>query len=186
MIEICPNLYVGDERDYELRVKFETGWRAVHACKEPYHRQALGYSGRAVSKDHPEYLIARRGQRLILNLVDVPDPAYIRKEIIDAALSFIHEGLGAGQRVLVHCNKGESRSPSICLIYLAVYTDRLPVSSFLEAEAEFRKLYPTYNPKAGIRGFMIANWPAYMSSRQARSAELERGIGSRGGPTPDI
>jgi hypothetical protein len=41
------------------------------------------------------------------------------------------------------------------------------VSNFLEAEAAFRKLYPAYNPKAGIRGFLIANWSAYISSRKA-------------------
>ena len=38
-----------------------------------YHRQALGYRSRGAPKDHPEYLVARRGNRLILNIVDAND-----------------------------------------------------------------------------------------------------------------
>ncbi|GAB6285335.1 MAG: hypothetical protein STSR0009_15360 [Methanoregula sp.] len=161
MIEICPNLFIGNEYDYESRVKHESGWYVVHACKEPYHRQALGYTQRAAPKDHPEYLIARRGNRLILNLVDAPDPAYIPKEIIDAALGFIETSLNAGSRVLVHCNEGCSRSAGIGLLYLAKFTDKVPKGSFPEAEAAYRSIYPPYNPKSGMRGFMIENWKEY-------------------------
>jgi len=89
MKEIYSNLYIGNENDYVSYVQGHDGWAVVHACKEPYHRQALGYTGRAAPKTHPEYLIAWRGNRLILNLVDVDNPAYISKEIIDTALDFI-------------------------------------------------------------------------------------------------
>jgi predicted protein tyrosine phosphatase len=161
MIEIYPNLFIGSEIDYETKVRHEAGWSIVQACKEPYHRQALGYSGKAAPKTHPEYLIARRGNRLILNIVDAPDPAYIPKELIDAALEFISTSLTAGDRVLVHCNEGCSRSSSIGLLYLAKFTDRLSKETFLEAEATFRSLYPPYNPKMGMRGYMIQNWKGY-------------------------
>ncbi|MDZ7721064.1 MAG: hypothetical protein U5K72_19745 [Balneolaceae bacterium] len=69
MTEIQPNLFIGNENDYEFNVKDQEGWSVVHACKEPYHRQALGYSGRGAPKDHPEYLMAKRENRLILKLV---------------------------------------------------------------------------------------------------------------------
>jgi len=164
MIEIHPNLFIGNENDYESRVRHEPGWCIVHACKEPFHRQALGYSGRAAPKNHPEYLIARRGNRLILNLVDAPDPAYIPKEIIDASLEFIKTSLTSGNRVLVHCNEGCSRSASIGLLYLAKFTDRVPKGEFLEVEAAFRTIYPPYNPKTGMRGFMIGNWNGYVTN----------------------
>jgi len=104
MTEIHTNLYVGNENDYEFKVKNREGWNVIHACKEPYHRQTLGYSGRGAPKDHPEYLIAKRDNRLILNLVDVENPAYIAKEIMDEALQFIDQNLEAGRKVLVHCN----------------------------------------------------------------------------------
>lgn len=45
MIEIYNNLFIGNEMDYEKNVKRQNGWAIVHACKEPYHRQAVGYSG---------------------------------------------------------------------------------------------------------------------------------------------
>ena len=165
MIEAYPNLFVGSEYDYEHYVKRQEGWYVVHACKEPYHRLALGYLGRAAPKGHPEYLIARRHHRLILNLIDTNDPDYIPKEVMDGALDFINEGLRSDHRVLVHCNQGESRSPSIVLLYLAVYTDTIPKASLSEAEAKFRKVYPNYNPKGGMRGFLQANWESYCGSK---------------------
>ena len=170
MIEIYPGLYVGNQSDYESLVKHQPDWYVVHACKEPYHREALGYSGRAASNTHPEYLVARRGHRLILNLVDVADPAYIRREIIDAALDFIHEGLDAGKHVLVHCNQGESRAPSIGLLYLAVFTDKLPTGSLLEAETLFRSLYPAYNPARGMHEFLRVNWELYLGRERGEEA----------------
>ena len=161
MIEIYQNLFVGNQDDYELNIAGEDGWAVVHACKEPYHRMALGYRGRGAPKEHPEYLVARRENRLILNIVDADNPAYIPKEIIDAALKFISEKLAENLKVLVHCNQGMSRSPSIGLLYLVRNTDKLPKCSLDEAESSFREIYPPYNPANGIRGFMIAKWDLY-------------------------
>jgi len=86
MIEIHPNLYVGTQEDYELVVEAHETWCVVHAQAIPYHRLAVTYSpGGAVPGDHPERYVARRGNRLMLNLVDSRDPADIPKEAIDAA-----------------------------------------------------------------------------------------------------
>lgn len=157
MTEIYPGLFIGNETDYEMTVKHQENWAVVHACKEPYHRQALGYSGRACAKEHPEYLLAYREDRLILNLVDVDNPAWISPTIIDNAIDFIDKHLAQGQKILVHCNQGQSRSASIGLLYLArkgEYTN----CDFLEAESRYREKYPSYNPAYGIRGFCIQNW----------------------------
>ncbi|MBN2006406.1 MAG: dual specificity protein phosphatase family protein [Anaerolineae bacterium] len=160
MIEVYPNLFVGTQTDYEDDVAHRTGWAVVHACKEPFHRRALGYKGRSVAKDHPEYLVARRGDELSLNIIDADDPAYFAPEMINAALDFIDESLDAGKRVLLHCNLGESRSPSIALFYLAMRRKALPTTSLEAAEVEFRKLYPKYLPKPGIRGYLLQHWNA--------------------------
>lgn len=161
MIEIYPNLFIGTAEDYEFQVKGQPDWMVVHACKEPCHRNALGYTSRGAPKGDPEYLIARRGNRLILNLVDAPDPNYIPKDIIDAALGFVREGLSGSRKVLVHCNLGESRSPGIGLLYLGAYTDLLP-KEFAAAEERFRQIYPAYRPSAGMRGFLVKNWDSYV------------------------
>lgn len=159
MVEVYANLFVGDQTDYELRVSREDGWCVVHACKEPYHRQALGYTGKGAPKNHPEYLWARRDHRLCLNMVDAPNPDFIPHELVDAALDFIHQSLPNG-KVLVHCNQGMSRSVGIAMLYLAAFTDELP-TDFGEAEVEFRQRYPAYAPGAGIRGFMLRHWARY-------------------------
>jgi hypothetical protein len=46
-------------------------------------------------------------------------------------------------------------------LYLARFTDKVPKHSFLEAESAYRSIYLPYNPKSGIRGFMIVNWKEY-------------------------
>ncbi len=160
MVQIAPHLFIGTEGDFELLVKGNPGWATVHACKEPYHRQLLGYTGRGAPKDHPEYLVARRGDRLYLNIVDTEDPAYVSDAIVRAALDFIGGALASGKDCLVHCNLGESRSPSLGLLYLASI-GAIPNASLPEAEASFLKLYLGYKPKAGIRGFLAAHWAEY-------------------------
>lgn len=162
MREVFDNFFIGNEMDYETKVRGDDSWAIVHACKEPYHRQALGYSGRGAPKGHPEYLIARREERLILNLVDVDDPAYIHKDIIDAAISFIAEQLAKGKKVLLHCNQGASRSAGIGLLYLARH-GHIPNGSFASAEQAFRQIYPECSMAGGIRGFLQKNWELYTS-----------------------
>lgn len=160
MKEIIENLYVGNQEDYETKVFIPSEWSFVLAAKEPWHRQTLGYTGRAASKDDPEYLMAKRDNKLILNLVDAPRPEFFNKDIIDAGLDFIKEELNKGKKVLVCCNQGESRSPSIALLYLVKYK-YIDVDTLEEAESEFLKLYPNYNPGAGMRGFVKENWDKY-------------------------
>jgi len=165
MIEISSGLFAGHQGDYEYQVKGQDGWAIVHACKEPYHRQLLGYKGRGAPKDHPEYFFAERGNRLYLNLVDAPNPAYIPKEIIDRAIAFIDEQLSEGLKVLVHCNQGESRGPAIGFLYLLSHTDALAKTSHDEALAAFRKIYPTFRPSGGISGFIEAQWAEYAGAQ---------------------
>lgn len=160
MIEIYKNLFIGNEVDYEIQVKGIHGWSVVHACKEPYHRALLGYTGRGAPKEHPEYLLAIRNNRLFLNLVDTDDPAYIPEMIINEALKFIEKALNSGNKCLVHCNLGESRSPSIGLLYL-VLKSIISTQNYETAENDFIKLYPMFNPKNGIKGFMIKFWKQY-------------------------
>lgn len=161
MIEIHPNLFIGHQGDYEHQVQGQDGWAVVHACKEPFHRDLLGYNTRGAPKGNPEYFFAERGNRLYLNLVDANDPAYILKEIIDKALVFIHEKLAQDLKVLVHCNQGESRSPGIGFLYLLRHTDVLPKTSLEEALGAFRRIYPAFHPSGGISGFIAAHWEEY-------------------------
>lgn len=157
MLEVHPNLFLGSHAEYEVNRLACRDWQIVHACKEPYHREALGYRTRGAPINHPEYLFALRPNRLILNLVDVEDAAYIRDEIMDTAIRFIADNLAAGQKVLVHCNQGMSRSPGIVMLYLGTHTNRLS-ASFEEAREQFRTICPPFESNRGVLGFLRKRW----------------------------
>ncbi len=160
MKKIYNNLYIGNLMDYEGEVKNQTGWATVHACKEPYHRQLLGYTKKGAPKNHPDYFFADRGDRLYLNIVDAPNPNFIPAEIIDKAIDYISIKLKENKKILVHCNQGMSRSAIIGLLFLASINFFMKMD-FNEAEKEYLKLYPDYNPGVGVRKFAQQNWDKY-------------------------
>jgi len=158
--EVFENLYCGDIHSYPPAITLD-GWAIIHATKDPFHRSMVGYTGRGCPKDSPYYFFIEQGNELALNIVDCDNPAFFAKSMIDKALSFIEQKLGEGLKVLCHCNLGESRSPSIALLYLIKH--RFIIGDSLEqCEAEFMKVYPEYNPGAGIRGFVKEHWKEYI------------------------
>ncbi len=159
MIEIIPNLFVGSEAD-EQRLCDKAGWFFIHACKEPYHRRALGYAPGKSAPKGAEYFYARREGRLILNLIDAPNPNFIPVEIIDVAIDTIHKNI-SHTKILLHCNQGQSRSPGIALLYLLKHTDLLGQIDMAAAIAAFRTIYPPYAPARGMAEYIRANWHRY-------------------------
>lgn len=160
MKEIDKNIFVGSLEDYEA-LKFSSEFFFVQACKEPCHRQALGYTGRSVNKHHPEYLIAHRPQRIILNMVDTETGKYFSNILFEKSIEFISTHVKNGRKVLIHCNLGISRSPSIGLLYLAI-NGKIRNDNFWEAKEDFLKIYPEYSPK-GVQEFLIINWSNYIN-----------------------
>lgn len=151
MIEVHPRLFVGNECDGRAAVG-QDGWFVVHACKEPYHRAALGYASPAAPKGSPEYLFARRPGCLALNLIDAPTPALIPAVVIDAGIEAIATNLPTAN-VLVHCNQGVSRSPMIALLYLAQHTSLFDDCTYDQAVARFTAVYPSFKPNGGMAGY---------------------------------
>lgn len=159
MIEVSPGLFVGAAADEEA-VRGKPGWFIVSAAKEPWHRLALGYApGKAAPKDDPERLLAYRDGTLILNLIDAADPKYIPDEIVDAALEAIKEARAAGLDVLVHCNQGGSRSPTLALLYLHKHgaIGALP-DDFELALDFFGQIYVPFAPAKGMLEYARAHW----------------------------
>lgn len=157
MVEVFENIFVGNQNDYESNKSLFNSWAVVHACKEPYHRQALGYTGRGAPKDSPYYLYLYDSKHhLVLNIVDTDSPIYFSNELIDEAINYSVNSLKAGKKLLIHCNQGESRAPSIALLLLK----RLGIyhCSFEDAVADFKKKYPQYDPKPGIFEFIKIKW----------------------------
>ena len=157
MKEVFKNLFVGSQFDYESNPELFKDWYVVHACKEPYHRKALGYTGRSAPNDSPYYLfLYDERNHLILNMVDTDSPEFFKDEMVDEAISYVIKGLSNGKHVLIHCNQGESRAPSLAILVLrkiGVYE-----GTFSESVILFRNIYPDFNPKNGIFNYVKTHW----------------------------
>lgn len=154
-IEIYPNLYIANESACTWSPP--TDWAIIHACKHPCHRHAVGYRNNLPPTD-PNYLIWERGNHLVLNMVDMDKPFSPRftNPIIKSAMMFISENIQT-KKIIIHCNQGQSRSPSIGLLYLA-RINKIDSTTYQTAKSDFKKLYQKYSPGLGIRKYLNKNW----------------------------
>lgn len=150
----CFGVYIGKNSDCFWDDRDD--WAVVHACKYPCHRNALGYRN-SLPSNHPNYLIYRRNSHLALNLVDMDqlDDRFMRPIII-AFYEFMDDM--EGQKVLIHCNQGESRAPSLAILYLAKRKGIIQSQSFDTARECFTQEYPYYNPGLGFRRYLKNYW----------------------------
>ena len=153
MIEVYPNLYVGTESDCFFDNRDD--WAVVHACKFPCHQKAVGYSGN-LSRKHPNYLVLERGTHLFLNMID-PDTPLFKPPLFDSALSFMDRYFPT-HKVLIHCNKGNSRAPSLALLYLSKCIQVINSESYATAAKDFRTKFPGYQPGRGIQTYLTKHW----------------------------
>jgi hypothetical protein len=150
---VLPKLAFGDE---SLCTGDPSGAVAVvHACKDPCHRGAIGYAGRGLPNTHPNYLVLETQYHLFLNLIDPPQPLFMRPSF-DAFFGFVDKNI-ALREVLIHCNLGESRAPSLALLYASKRAGRFPGESYEAAAQAFATEFP-YKPGNGIRQWLAKNW----------------------------
>ncbi len=149
--EVFKNVFVGDAFEFEKYIKLLNNWGVIHACKDPYHRQLLGYKTHAAPKTHSEYLMALRGDALFLNLVDSEDKKFIPEKIFQVSFLFIDRVLEQDKKVFIHCNKGESRAPAIAFLWM-FFNKHLP-QNYLDAFLAFEKVYPKFKPSTGVKDF---------------------------------
>jgi len=160
MTQIHTNLFIGGDSDCDA-CSVNKEFSIIHACKT-CHQEVLKYGG-ALPQSHPNYLILERGPHIYLNMVDMPNelvPKYTHP-MFKSAMDFISREIKS-KKVLVHCNFGVSRSPSLGLVYLA-RTGVISNSSLGEAAGEFAVLYPKYSPGMGITLYMKRNWEYLMN-----------------------
>lgn len=145
--------------DYEALGPAILRYSVLGCCKEPLHRKFArldgaeedGYTTRSMPSDQKEYLFADRSHALYLNMVDARDQKYFPKVMLYEAIDFIEREISDGRDVLIVCNKGESRSPSIAFLYLLEKGCFDGIDDFEEAIEKFKsEFYPQYNPGIGI------------------------------------
>ena len=79
-------------------------------------------------------------------------------------LLFAAEHDDRGASVLIHCNQGESRAPTLALLFLAKHLRAIPAGSFSAARAAFAPLCREYRPGRGIQQFLETNWGTIIES----------------------
>lgn len=132
------------------------GWSIIHACKSPCHQRAVGYRG-SLKPDHPNYLLFETGDDLFLNIIDPPKPLF-KMETFTKFLSFAYERWQRGNNILVHCNQGESRAPTLALLLMSKRIRTLPNNTYQDAARVFKQRYSLYNPGQGIQLYLNTNW----------------------------
>ena len=150
-------LYVGTKEEYNNAVA--QGMKIVCALNRATgfvtHQSKVGWEGRGCNKDNPNYLYKEEENAIYLNMIDGNNPDYVSDKMIDAALIFIRRNLEENNKVFVYCSLGESRSPSIALMYLLEY-------GHIKKEAALQKFkedyYPNYFPKDGNKFYILRRW----------------------------
>lgn len=159
MIEVMKDIYVGDEQDF-YNIQNQEDWAVLHCCKHPFHVSFVGYRGN-LNQDHPQYALARKDCEMALNLVDMNNFSenYLgfNKNMFEAAFEFLNEYRHQGYKILIHCNQGESRGPSLGLLYVSSLGN-FNNSNFDISVEQFKQIYPTYNPKGNIYMTVQALW----------------------------
>lgn len=158
LIEVSEDLFVGPLHAYEATVRHQAGWWVVHAAADPFHREFAAEA--LLSKadaGHPEYWFAQRGHRLSLHLHDAGQDLNLPRAIFERAVGHVRDGLAARCRVLIHCNQGVSRSPTVALFSLLALK-RIRPKSDGEVFSELERVYPPVSLGLAMKAEVRRHW----------------------------
>lgn len=112
----------------------------------------MGYRGHLPSTN-PDHALKRIENEMALNLVvmDCFSENYLsfNRDMFTTVFSFLDEYGLQGYKILIHCNQGESRAPTIGLLYIA-RLETFEYADFDTSVQKLRKMYPAYMPKKHI------------------------------------
>lgn len=158
MIQLSQtNLFIGSMHD--LSQTNEKEWAFVHAT-QTIHYRLFGWNRTTnkADKSHQNYICYENNNRLSLNWVDGASYLYDWSgvETFIKILDFIDKWISK-KNILVHCDQGQSRSPTLGLLYLAKRAKIISNDSFQAAKIEFMQYCPYYLP-GGIGEYVQKNW----------------------------
>lgn len=154
------NIYIGTKEEYRTAVS--QGMKIICALNRANgfvtHQSKVGWSGRGCNKDNPYYLYKEEEHAIYLNMIDGDDSKYVSDDMINAALNFMKRHLDNDETIFVYCSLGESRSPSIALMYMLEH-GLIDVND--NVLVDFRdKYYRNYQPKRGNLEYIQTRWLA--------------------------
>jgi hypothetical protein len=157
MIEVHSNLFVGTVD--EAVTLPQKDWKKIFAANN-FHYQMHGWTRGGRYQNHPYYVIHEEADFISLNWVDGPANYFDYQgkgvEIVQRVLTFIDNNLPESQ-IIIACNQGKSRSPSLALVYLAKRLHVIADTSYEDARRDFLQKYPRYEP-SGIADFLSQKW----------------------------
>lgn len=160
LVAIVPDVYLYPGQPSEqllAELTADPEWWVISAAKDPWfvakQKELQDQPSLHISQDTylkryvPQYLIVD-GRRVYLNMVDAfkKDQTDLVVMLIDSAVTFISQAQSDGQKVLVHCNTGVSRSPTVVL-YWMMNSGLLP-NDYDAALRAFMRMYKYYVPTA--------------------------------------
>lgn len=156
ILRIANNIHVGSTEGIVFTTSKE--WAVIHAS-QIYHYSLLGWVYGKPDKESPNYLFLRKDFEVSVNWVDgrreLYEPGGV--EMWTKLMDFIDEAQASNRKIFIHCDKGESRSPTLGMVYLAKRLQIIPNHSFEAAVKAFKKIYPKYQTR-GISEYVASNW----------------------------
>ncbi len=73
-------------------------------------------------------------------------------------LDEIDASLDGGLKVLIHCNHGQSRAPTLALLWMHGALQDWQINDFDKAVEGFKAIYPDYAPARGMLEYARAHW----------------------------
>lgn len=156
-IMVHEGLFVGPGAD-----TYRFAGSILHCAQDPWFEQArttytlLWKNGIPGEMVPPKYVgqnaIRAKYNELALNMVDADKVGYFPDEMINAGLDFITERFAEGDPVLVHCNMGISRSPSMAFLWM--FEHGFLDDEFRYAVPQFKEIYRDWCPGSGVWNYL--------------------------------
>ena len=131
----------------------------VHAAKDPCHVKAAGTRTLPRHIPTPSRSTWASATTISCSISSTRPYRCFQVTSFQIALDFLDLWYPSRREIVIRCNQGLSRAPSIALLWLAKRAKAISSSeSYAAAAKAFLEIYPAYNPGGGIRTFLAAHW----------------------------
>lgn len=160
--KILKNIFIG-ERNTCISNEWD---KIIHADKNCWNKvkkkefKSLEQEKKKNFEDfvfiHPDYIAYEDGNHLYLNMIDGHEK-YFSTPLFIKSLNFLEKY--SEEKILIHCDKGKSRSSSILMLYFAKRIKIIGSTSYFVAKEDYINNYDKeYLPSPGIEIYLKKNW----------------------------